>query len=114
MWCDHPFSQRKRTTERTLGVEVGGDREVGGGCGQNLKRGGRQYRGSSKNRGLAHLCHLCKETSKISHSPHYKTNPPIPGLPPFLVKISHPPPITAIFEKFYSLPLYEGGGGFGL
>ena len=36
---DHPFSQRNRTTERTMGVEVGGDREVGGG-GQNLKKGG--------------------------------------------------------------------------
>ena len=38
---DHPFSQRNRTTERTMGVEVGGDREVGGGGGgQNLKKGG--------------------------------------------------------------------------
>ena len=44
------------TTKRTVGVEVGGDREVGGGgegVGQNLKKGVRQYRGegSSKNRG---------------------------------------------------------------
>ena len=29
MWHDTPFSQRNRTTERTVGVEVGGDREVG-------------------------------------------------------------------------------------
>ena len=29
MWHDHPFSQRSRTTEKTVGVEVGGDREVG-------------------------------------------------------------------------------------
>ena len=38
MCCDHPFSQRNRTTERTVGVGVGGDREVGGG--QNLKKSG--------------------------------------------------------------------------
>ena len=29
MWCDYSFSQRNRTTERTVGVEVRGDREVG-------------------------------------------------------------------------------------
>ena len=29
MWCDHPFSQRNRTAERTVGVEVGRDRKVG-------------------------------------------------------------------------------------
>ena len=29
MWRDHPFSQRNRTTERTVGVEVGGDRQMG-------------------------------------------------------------------------------------
>ena len=48
MWCDHPFNQRNRTTERTVGVGVGvgGDREVGGEAGgQNLKKWGRQYRG---------------------------------------------------------------------
>ena len=28
MWCDHPLSQRNRTTKRTVGVGVGGDREV--------------------------------------------------------------------------------------
>ena len=28
MWCDHTFSQRNRTTRRTVEVEVGGDREV--------------------------------------------------------------------------------------
>ena len=31
MWCDHPFSQRNRTTERTAGMGVLGDREVGEG-----------------------------------------------------------------------------------
>ena len=29
MWRDHPFSQRNRTTERTVVVEVEDDREVG-------------------------------------------------------------------------------------
>ena len=38
MWHDHQFSQRNRTTEGTVGVGVGGDRELGGG-GQNVKRG---------------------------------------------------------------------------
>ena len=33
MWRDHPFSQRNRTTERTVGVGVGGDKEVAGGEG---------------------------------------------------------------------------------
>ena len=43
MWCDHPFSQRNRTAEKTVGVVVGGDREVcvfacvWEGGGQNLK-----------------------------------------------------------------------------
>ena len=43
MWRDHPFGQRNMTTERTMGVGVGGDREVRGGGGrgvaQNLKKG---------------------------------------------------------------------------
>ena len=46
MWCDHPFSQRNRTAERTVGVEVGGDRKVGErGLDKIWKRGGKQYRG---------------------------------------------------------------------
>ena len=28
MWCDHPFSQRNKVTERTVGVGVGGDQEI--------------------------------------------------------------------------------------
>ena len=28
MCRDHPFSKRNRTAERTVGVEVGGDRKV--------------------------------------------------------------------------------------
>ena len=43
MWHDHPSSQRNKTTKRAVGVEVGGK---GGGGGQNLKKGGRQYRGN--------------------------------------------------------------------
>ena len=31
MWRDHPFSQKNRTTERTVRVKVGGDREMGWG-----------------------------------------------------------------------------------
>ena len=30
MWWDPPFSQRNKTTERTVGVGVGDDREGGG------------------------------------------------------------------------------------
>ena len=26
MWWDHPFGQRNKTTERAVGVRVGGDR----------------------------------------------------------------------------------------
>ena len=29
MWCDHPFSQKNKTTERAVGVAVGDDREGG-------------------------------------------------------------------------------------
>ena len=28
MWCDYPFSQRNRTTERMVGVGAEGDRKV--------------------------------------------------------------------------------------
>ena len=31
MWRDHPFSQRNRTTERTVGLRVGDYRKVKGG-----------------------------------------------------------------------------------
>ena len=30
MWCNHPFSQRSKTTERAVGVGVGGDRKEAG------------------------------------------------------------------------------------
>ena len=35
MWFDHQFSQRNRTTERTVWAGVAGNREVGGGGGGN-------------------------------------------------------------------------------
>ena len=33
MWRDYSFSERNRTTERTVRVSVGGDRELEGGRG---------------------------------------------------------------------------------
>ena len=44
MWRDDPFSQRSKTTKRTVGwrLEAMGKMER---VGQNLKRGGRQYKG---------------------------------------------------------------------
>ena len=47
MWHDHPFNQRSKATGRAVGVGVGGDRKGGVVVGQNLKKGGRQYRGGS-------------------------------------------------------------------
>ena len=41
MWRDHPFSQRNRTTERTVAVEVGGGREVGERGLDKFEKGGR-------------------------------------------------------------------------
>ena len=38
IWRDHPFSQRNKTTERAVGVGVGGDREVRGGGGRVAKK----------------------------------------------------------------------------
>ena len=52
-------------------------------CGQNLKRGGWQYRGGGgldKIVELAPLCQVCKENFP---SPHYKTNPPLLASPHF-------------------------------
>ena len=37
MWRNHPFGQRKKTTERAVGVRVGANREWDK---QNLKKGG--------------------------------------------------------------------------
>ena len=49
MWRDQPFSKRNMTTERGVVVDVGDDREVGGGVGgQNLKK----REGKSKSLGV--------------------------------------------------------------
>ena len=59
----HDLSQRNQTTERTVGVRVGNDREMGGGGEHNLKKGGvRIQQGLHKIEGLTFLCQLCKET----------------------------------------------------
>ena len=39
MWCDHPFSQRNKITERAVGVSVGDDMERWR-VGENVKKGG--------------------------------------------------------------------------
>ena len=45
MCCDHPFSQTNRTTERTVGLGFGGEKEVGDGTGDGWikfeRKGGR-------------------------------------------------------------------------
>ena len=68
MWHDHPFSQRNKTTERAVGVGVGGDREEQGRAGkggrvggQDLKKGSRQYIGGLyKIVGVGPLYQLCR------------------------------------------------------
>ena len=49
MWCNHSFSQRNKTTERAVGVGIGGDREgrVRGWINFKEGLGGRKYRVSS-------------------------------------------------------------------
>ena len=50
MWRNHSFSQRNRTTERTVGVEVRGDREVRERKKSEKEVGVKQCRGSSQKR----------------------------------------------------------------
>ena len=40
MWHDHPLSQGNMTTERTMGLGVGGDNKMEGGGGGGGRRGG--------------------------------------------------------------------------
>ena len=49
MWCNHSFSQRNKTTERAVGVGIGGDRagRVRGWINFEEGLGGRNYRVSS-------------------------------------------------------------------
>ena len=102
MWCDHSFSQRNMTTERTVGV--GSWRWQGsGGRGTKFEEGrGRQYRGDlHKIGGLASLCQLFQETLKISN--------PQPFLAlPISSKNFPSTLITAIFEKSHPLFMKEG------
>ena len=97
---DHPFSQRNRTMERTVGVGNGSNREVDG-IGQNLKKRGRGNIGGLDKIGrLAPLSQICRDFKNLP-SPHYKTNPFNPGSPPpFVVKTSHPS--TSHFRKLSS------------
>ena len=86
---DHPFSQRNRITERTVGVEVGGDREVGERWLDKIwkRRGVSNIGGSS---------YFIKPTPP---------SPPIPGFPPFLVKI---PPLEPFLKNLIPPPLWRG------
>ena len=84
MWRDHPLSQRNRPTERTVGVGVGGDREVKEGGWTKLEKWKVDNMGGlHKIGGFAPLCQLCKENFKIPHPPYYKTNPPFLATPYF-------------------------------
>ena len=100
VWRDQPISQRNTTTVRAVGV--GGDRKVGDGGGQILKKGVGNVRGAlHKITGLTPLFQLCKETSKISHPPIIEPTPP--PLQPFLKNFISP------FPTFMRGAL--GGGG---
>ena len=63
------------TTERTVEVGVGGDREIGGWT-TCEKWGIGNLRGLHKIRGLAPLCQLCQETLTTSHPPVIKPTSP--------------------------------------
>ena len=73
-WHNHPFFQRNWTTERTVGVGVGDDREWGG-LDKIWKRGWAISGGLHKIGGLIHVYRLCKGTFKISHPPIIKPTP---------------------------------------
>ena len=104
MWRDQPISQRNTTTVRAVGV--GGDRKVGDGGGQILKKGVGNVRGAlHKITGLTPLFQLCKETSKISHPPIIEPTPP--PLQPFLKNFISP------FPTFIKGAMGGGGGGGG-
>ena len=51
MWCDHPSSQKNRTTERTAWTGVLGDREVGEGW-KKFEKGGLSNIGGGGGGGL--------------------------------------------------------------
>ena len=80
---------------------------------QNLRKegGGGNIGSLHKITGLAPLCQLCKVTLKISHSPHYKINPPppIPSFPLVLVEISNLP-----LQPFFKNLKGRGGSDYGM
>ena len=85
-----PHIQQKKPNNRKSSwvgeLEVTAKWEWGGG----EKERGWQYKGDlHKIKGLAPFCQWCKET----------------------LKISHPPTITTIFEKFDPTPFWRRGGG---
>ena len=107
------------TTERTVEVEVGGDRDVGEGEGwTTFEKGGiGNIRAFSWNKGVS--IPLSTMSRDLFPSFHYKTNPlPLPTQswlsPPFLVHTYHPPaPHYSHFWKISSPCLYERRGGDG-
>ena len=101
MYHDHLFSLRNMTTERALGVGVGGDREVGRGVDKIWTgRGVGNIEGLHKITGLAPLSQLYKKTLKISHPPIIETTPPIPVLPISSKHFPSPPPLQPFFKTF--------------
>ena len=104
LWRDLPFSQRNKTTEKTIGVEVRGDREMGKG---RFEKGVKQYGGLHNKGRLEPLCQLCKETKNFLSSiikptpyswlsPIFSKNFPSPLLEPFL---KNPPLLMKIYPK---------------
>ena len=69
---------RKQKEQWGWGLEMTGKWSWREGGIQHLKK----RRGVGNIGGLVPLCQLCEDALKIFHSPHYKTNPPIPGLLP--------------------------------
>ena len=59
MWRDHPIQSKEQTTERAVGVVVGGDSEVGGWGRTKFEKEGEgigNNGGSPQNTGLAPFC----------------------------------------------------------
>ena len=62
MWHNHPFSQRNKTTERAVGVGVGGNMEERG-LGKIWKREVGNIGVFYKIGGIGHLCQLWTKRS---------------------------------------------------
>ena len=97
MCCDHPFSQRNRTTERTVGLGFGGEKKVGG-MGRWLdKIWKKRWKVGNYVKRL-----------KVSHSPIIKPTLHHSWFPSFLVKISHPH--YSHFWEIHPIPLWNRVG----